>query len=211
MVTEVQNTAFKFYCNPIRREVSGQNIDVFQATEQRLECGTIDSYRLARIFKLSMLHWWSCREPGEVRSVVSLHSLLKLGNSFAAHSSSSCYLCDAQQALMKNLTIAIKQRCSITVLLIFSVGMVRLRLPQLTMLNIDSTYCLPDIAYRLPGCPLLESVVFRTLRTPPRNEEFWLFFRCKSACNILWFLIHALAHQTVQKIRSHCLFFSRTI
>lgn len=53
----------------------------------------------------------------------------------------------------------------------FAVGLVRLRLPQLTMLNIDSTYCLPDIAYRMPGCPQLESVVFRTLRTPPRNEE----------------------------------------
>ena len=55
---------------------------------------------------------------------------------------------------------------------VFFSGLLHLRLPQLTLLNIDETCCLPDVAERLaPGCPALVSVVFRTLRDPPANEE----------------------------------------
>ena len=48
-------------------------------------------------------------------------------------------------------------------------GLMQLQLPQLILLNIDETYCLPDIADRLLGCPSLSSVVFRTLRVASRD------------------------------------------
>ena len=50
-------------------------------------------------------------------------------------------------------------------------GVQKLRLPMLTMLYIDETFVRPENVLQLPQCPMLQRLVYRSLRAHPTTNN----------------------------------------